>query len=528
MARKQISEALFKKIVEGLDKLGISLSEVLGTRTGIKKIGKSLTTGSISPMRMQMEIDKQQGVEKILKLFREDARYLHEMNELEGTKFLDNINTANEVVHPTPLPEAGIFSLKEGKELTSKEFLNKQAADQRQIDSATLKAAMETAKVDQDLAKKLNLDMSKASDFDKLQAWKKQHNLPEFGGEQGGIGSLFKTRKDNELADLGTQLDALETEGKSLATEAKKLVDLAWKMSPEGRLAEETARKELLSRMNEGKGFAGGVFGPRNDGFFRAVVRPFLLDQHAKGKIKLAENTLNSLKNADDLKGGGDFMSADPVRVFRQHYGDDAFDLIPDEQAFGGGQYGPTTQERIDVLNKVIGEPVMKVGPDNPGGYLTKGEYQAKLDERDEVMGYINNREGRFGDMSEKEIAEEIAGVNQQHASIKMAMEIDYPKVTKTPLNLRLMKNFDQELTDEGLAKEGYNLQEIQVLKNARNRMTTGEEIHPNEALLREKENLADEAGIDIDELKLDVDWGDMTPEPMAAGGGVGSMFRRI
>jgi len=42
---------------------------------------------------------------------------------------------------------------------------------------------------------------------------------------------------------------------------------------------------------------------------------------------------------------------------------------------------------------------------------------------------------------------------------------------------------------------------------------------------------LADEAGIDVedfDDLKLEIDWGDMTPEPMAAGGGVGSMFRRV
>ena len=40
--------------------------------------------------------------------------------------------------------------------------------------------------------------------------------------------------------------------------------------------------------------------------------------------------------------------------------------------------------------------------------------------------------------------------------------------------------------------------------------------MHPNEALLREKELLADEAGVDLDELVLDIDWGDMTPEPMA------------
>ena len=93
--------------------------------------------------------------------------------------------------------------------MTPTEFTSKEAADQAKVDSATLKAAMETSKVDQDLAKKLNLDMSKASDFDKLQAWKKQHDLPDWGGEQG-LGSLFKTRKQNELADLGTQLMQLK------------------------------------------------------------------------------------------------------------------------------------------------------------------------------------------------------------------------------------------------------------------------------------------------------------------------------
>ena len=86
------------------------------------------------------------------------------------------------------------------------------------------------------------------------------------------------------------------------------------------------------------------------------------MEQHAKGKIKGGSGiyTLESLKNSDDLKGtGGDFMSADPVRVFRQHYGDDAFDLIPNEETFKLGTIrvpdGPkTSQERVDVLEKVI------------------------------------------------------------------------------------------------------------------------------------------------------------------------------
>ena len=64
-------------------------------------------------------------------------------------------------------------------------------------------------------------------------------------------------------------------------------------MSPEGIAAEKAARKALLKRMNEGKGFAGGVFGKRNDGYFRALVRPFLLKEHEAGRIKLADNTLD-------------------------------------------------------------------------------------------------------------------------------------------------------------------------------------------------------------------------------------------
>ena len=85
-------------------------------------------------------------------------------------------------------------------------------------------------------------------------------------------------------------------------------------------------------------------------------------------------------------------------------------------------------------------------------------------------------------------------------------------------LNIRIMKNFNEPLDDVDLAHEGYSIQEIQVLKNARKRLETGEETHPNEALMREKELLADEAGVDVDELTLAIDWGDMTPGNASGG----------
>ena len=425
---------IFKLIVAEFEKLGINPTKWLGTRTNVKRMGKqNLAQTPINEFAIQREFDEK-GVERILKLFEEEGRYLAQLNDVEANQLLANIKIVNKIANPAPKPEAGIyqFSNLPGKKLTPDEYTGKRAADEAKIQSAVLEAGMSISRADQELAKRLKLDMSKASNFDKLQAWKEKHGVPDFTRDEG-IASLFKVVENNPLADLGTQLDNIATEGKSLADEAKKLVDLAWKMSPEGQAAEEAIRKDILRRGSEGKGFAGGVFGDRNDGFFRALVRPFLLDQHEKGIIKLADNTLDSLKNSNDLKSGGgnDFMYADPVRVFRQHYGDNAFDLIPNQEAFGMGPsgYGPGKDRINEVLSKVIGKPILKVGPDNPGGYLTKGEYQAKLDHEDEILRYIKEGDGRFGSMSEKELAEEIAQVKKTKASLKVAMDIDYPSV---------------------------------------------------------------------------------------------------
>ena len=579
---------IFKLLVAEFQKLGINPTQWLGTRTNVKRINKkNMADSAINEFAVQTEFDRQ-GKDRLLKLFGEEAKYLGQLNDMQAATLLQNLKVANKVINPPPKPEAGIyeFSKLPGKKLTPDEYTGKAAENEQKIQSAILKAGMEVSAVDRTLAKRLNLDMSKVSDWEKLQVWKDKHGVPDWAKDHEGVGSLFKVTQDNPLADIGTQLDLIEKEGKSLVDQAKKLADKAWEMSPEGMAYREMVRKDINRRGIEGKGFAGGVFGARNDGYFRAVVRPFLLAQHDKGKIKLAENTYNSLKNSDDLKGGGDFMSADPVRVFRQHYGDDAFDLIPDQEAFGMGPtgYGPTTNERVSVLEKVIKEPVLKVGPDNPGGYLTKGEYKAKIDHQDEILGYMNRDEGRFGDMTPDELAEEMMATEKTKKNLIKTMNELYPdkttpevsgiddtlksdfevisgesekgkeiakklgitakpgfpikesgkadlKVVKTPkkkdpFGIRLMKNFDQDLTDEGLAQEGYNLQEIDILKRARNVMKDPEKDvrHPTEALRWVRGDMADEAGVDIDEFMTTFNWDDK----YAQGGGVGSMFRRV
>ena len=90
----------------------------------------------------------------------------------------------------------------------------------------------------------------------------------------------------------------------------------------------------------------------------------------------------------------------------------------------------------------------------------------------------------------------------------------------KVSLPLRLMKNFNQELSYAELAAEGYTRQQIEILMKAREILKRGDELNPNEALLRVKEDMADAKGIDVDELNIDFEV-ETGPIDYASGGRV-------
>ena len=80
--------------------------------------------------------------------------------------------------------------------------------------------------------------------------------------------------------------------------------------------------------------------------------------------------------------------------------------------------------------------------------------------------------------------------------------------------SIRLMKNFEKELDDIELAEEGYNLQEIGIIKRAREVMKK-ENQNPNDALAWVRSEMADEAGIEFEEFMKDFDWGDFPGDTM-------------
>ena len=165
-------------------------------------VKQNLSATPVNKFAIQREFDDTRVWTRILKLFDEEARYLAQLNDMEATQLLANIKIVNKIANPAPKPEAGIyqFSKLPGKKLTPDEYTGKAAADQEKIQSAILKAGMSVSRADQELAKRLKLDMSKASNFDKLQAWKEKHGVPDFTKDEGGIASLFKVVDDNPLS----------------------------------------------------------------------------------------------------------------------------------------------------------------------------------------------------------------------------------------------------------------------------------------------------------------------------------------
>ena len=246
-----MKKEIFKLLVAEFQKLGINPTQWLGTRTNVKRISKkNMAESPINEYAFNKELETQ-GKDRLLKLFNEEAKYLGQLNDMQAATLLQNLKTVNKVMNPPPKPEAGIyqFSRFPGKKLTPDEITGQAAENEQKIQSALLNQAMKISAVDRTLAKRLNLDMSKAGDWEKLQTWKDKHGVPDWAKEtKEGVGSLFKVTEDNPLADIGTQLDLIEKEGKSLVDQAKKLVDKAWEMSPEGMAYREMSRKDILRR----------------------------------------------------------------------------------------------------------------------------------------------------------------------------------------------------------------------------------------------------------------------------------------
>jgi len=145
----------------------------------------------------------------------------------------------------------------------------------------------------------LGLDTNTAAQveifFDKL-------NPLEEIAEQTGVGKLTQA-----LVQIGVPGGA----GFKLGT---KLYNRYFEAKKAGKLV-SAGSKNLAKQKYQGKGY-----GP-NEGINRTLTRQFLADEIEAGRIETTPDIYNAMR-----EGGHPFI--DSIKVFRHHYGDDAFDKL--------------------------------------------------------------------------------------------------------------------------------------------------------------------------------------------------------
>jgi hypothetical protein len=248
----------------------------------------------------------------------------------------------------------------------------------------------------------------------------------------------FKTKPEAEVLNIETgkkveDIEALKEKSGLVASPTTDLgrIDLRNKQmlqkadeffkSQEEVEKAEAKRQALIAKQYEGKGYAGGVFGP--SGMYRAVARDFLLDQNAKGIIKLDSGVVKALEDRAYISGGQPLIYPDPIRVMRFHYGDDVFEKIPLDKIKTGAK-----SEILYAMSKIEVNPVKTGSPATPGGYMTPGEIKANIEELENIERMIKRRESRFADMTDQEIKNELEHYGSQKNAFEIAFGYDHPK----------------------------------------------------------------------------------------------------
>ena len=249
----------------------------------------------------------------------------------------------------------------------------------------------------------------------------------ETGKKVGDIETLKE--KSGLVAPPTTDLGKIDLRNKQMLQKA----DEFFKSQEEVEKA-EAKRQALIAKQYEGKGYEGGVFGP--SGMYRSVARNFLLDQNAKGKIKLTDDVIKNLEERNYISGGQPLMYPDPIRIMRLHYGDDVFEKIPLDKIKTGAQ-----SEVIEEMSKIKVNPVKVEAPTTPGGYMTPGEIQANIEELENIERMIKRRESRFADMTEEQIKNELEHYGSQKNAFEIAFGYDHPKEYEEYLKLKNLED---------------------------------------------------------------------------------------
>jgi len=180
-----------------------------------------------------------------------------------------------------------------------------------------------------------------------------------------------------------------------------------------------TGRAEVDNQTRVKNLYQGKGYGP-NEALFRSLSRQFLKDEIEAGRIQVTPRIYDAMK-----KGNHPFI--DPIKVFRHHYGDDAFDKLEnfiDENAFSSSGIKYPGRFEFRKMGLVV------KNKNAPGKtyehYSLPGELDQEIADVDKVIKTIEKGENPFF-----KTKEDIKNQNSKRANlVKIRNEIA-PEDTK-------------------------------------------------------------------------------------------------
>jgi hypothetical protein len=176
----------------------------------------------------------------------------------------------------------------------------------------------------------------------------------------------------------------------------------------------EKDRMSLVKRKYQSKGY-----GP-DEGIYRTLTRQFLADEIEAGRIEVTPSIYNAMR-----EGGHPFI--DPIKVFRHHYGEDAFDTLGkyiDNNYPEFGSPGMRYPGRFE-FRKIGLVPKNKEAPGNTyAHYSLPDEIDAEIQEIDNLISdYEQGKSPMI--RSKQELLEAIRTQNEKRARfVKIRNEI--------------------------------------------------------------------------------------------------------
>jgi hypothetical protein len=245
--------------------------------------------------------------------------------------------------------------------------------------------------------------------------------------KKSGNEALEKRLDEEYIKDQGI----FKSMNESLEKMEKAIKEIEDMKSGKAKANNETRVKNLY----QGKGY-----GP-DEAMYRSLTRQFLKDEIEAGTISVRPRIYDAMK-----KGNHPFI--DPIKVFRYHYGDNAFDIIGkymDENAFSSS--GIRYPNRFEFRKRGI-VPKNKNAPGNTyEHYSLPGEIDQQIADVDKVIKTIEDGNNPFF-----KTKEDIKNQNIKRANlVKIKNEI----TPESKIDLTQYSNDDLNK----LAEEGNELQ---------------------------------------------------------------------